>query len=378
MDGIQKPLAGKTNRSTLVAEEQSSLNVENDQAATLEAIHSSEEPPAESPRQPQEALDTAEMVEPTFVEPTTLEKQDLLLPSLQSNLDNTANQGDDTSFWTEQPKMEQSSSDTMSAQPLRLNGGSTLEEQAGMEDEGSYDSSMTANDFLSYHAPEETEEEDFTSGGIDGRDGVPSRSAAKSIDMHSLQRSTNESVPTTKVEDVRVEVPVAVPITTNETLHHSARNVVASGKGEPRGTAKLEVPMATVMTEPTTAASCAGTIVSGNKRKAEPLVSETMLYVCEGCFKYMIHPSSYALHQVSRSLASMKRLRSQELQKQCTLRGPPGKKVYQRGAHTIWEVDGEAEKVGYDEKLSHCPITFIRMFCLAVFSKSLSVWQAVH
>lgn len=26
---------------------------------------------------------------------------------------------------------------------------------------------------------------------------------------------------------------------------------------------------------------------------------------------------------------------------------PPGKKVYQRGAHTIWEVDAAQEKVGF-------------------------------
>ena len=32
-------------------------------------------------------------------------------------------------------------------------------------------------------------------------------------------------------------------------------------------------------------------------------------------------------------------------QKKCTLKHPPGRKVYQRGAHTIWEVDGSKEKV---------------------------------
>lgn len=26
---------------------------------------------------------------------------------------------------------------------------------------------------------------------------------------------------------------------------------------------------------------------------------------------------------------------------------PPGRKVYQRGAHTIWEVDGAAQKVSF-------------------------------
>ena len=33
------------------------------------------------------------------------------------------------------------------------------------------------------------------------------------------------------------------------------------------------------------------------------------------------------------------------LEKKCDRRHPPGRKVYQRGAHTIWEVDGAKEKV---------------------------------
>lgn len=32
-------------------------------------------------------------------------------------------------------------------------------------------------------------------------------------------------------------------------------------------------------------------------------------------------------------------------QKNCGLLHPPGRKVYQRGAHTIWEVDGAKSKV---------------------------------
>ena len=32
-------------------------------------------------------------------------------------------------------------------------------------------------------------------------------------------------------------------------------------------------------------------------------------------------------------------------QRKCTRKHPPGRKVYQRGAHTIWEVDGAKEKV---------------------------------
>jgi hypothetical protein len=36
-------------------------------------------------------------------------------------------------------------------------------------------------------------------------------------------------------------------------------------------------------------------------------------------------------------------------QRKCTRRHPPGRKVYQRGAHTIWEVDGAKEKVRVEQ-----------------------------
>jgi hypothetical protein len=42
------------------------------------------------------------------------------------------------------------------------------------------------------------------------------------------------------------------------------------------------------------------------------------------------------------------------VQRKCTRRHPPGRKVYQRGAHTIWEVDGAKEKVGIEKH--HAPI----------------------
>lgn len=33
-------------------------------------------------------------------------------------------------------------------------------------------------------------------------------------------------------------------------------------------------------------------------------------------------------------------------QKTCLAIHPPGRKVYQRGAHVIWQVDGAKDKVG--------------------------------
>ncbi|KAG8853540.1 hypothetical protein FRB96_008142 [Tulasnella sp. 330] len=48
----------------------------------------------------------------------------------------------------------------------------------------------------------------------------------------------------------------------------------------------------------------------------------TKLWVCDRCFKYMRDGVSWELHN-----------------KKCQINHPPGRKVYQRGAHTIWEVD---------------------------------------
>ncbi|KAK0567256.1 hypothetical protein OC844_000329 [Tilletia horrida] len=53
------------------------------------------------------------------------------------------------------------------------------------------------------------------------------------------------------------------------------------------------------------------------------------LFVCEGCFRYQTTFSDHWVHQ-----------------RQCKQRSPPGRRVYQRGAHTIWEVDG-AEQFDY-------------------------------
>ncbi|KAF5338257.1 hypothetical protein D9758_012858 [Tetrapyrgos nigripes] len=58
------------------------------------------------------------------------------------------------------------------------------------------------------------------------------------------------------------------------------------------------------------------------------------LWVCGMCFKYMTDSASWELHT-----------------KNCLVKHPPGNKVYQRGAHTIWEVDGAKAKL-YCQNLS--------------------------
>lgn len=69
-------------------------------------------------------------------------------------------------------------------------------------------------------------------------------------------------------------------------------------------------------------ASNAVTITAHGQRQV------TTLFVCEGCFKYMRTPEGWSAHT-----------------KDCASKHPPGRRVYQRGAHTIWEVQGSEQKL---------------------------------
>ncbi|GJE92006.1 acyl-CoA N-acyltransferase [Phanerochaete sordida] len=62
--------------------------------------------------------------------------------------------------------------------------------------------------------------------------------------------------------------------------------------------------------------------------------TESVLWVCDRCFKYMTEGAVWEGHC-----------------RKCTRTHPPGRKVYQRGAHIIWEVDGAKEKL-YCQNLS--------------------------
>lgn len=68
-------------------------------------------------------------------------------------------------------------------------------------------------------------------------------------------------------------------------------------------------------------------LVAGGMLRDNAL-GEATLWVCDKCFKYMRDGVSWEMHA-----------------KSCNLNFPPGRKVYQRGAHTIWEVDGGEQKV---------------------------------
>ena len=59
-------------------------------------------------------------------------------------------------------------------------------------------------------------------------------------------------------------------------------------------------------------------------------------------------------------------------QRRCTRKHPPGRKVYQRGAHTIWEVDGTKEKVRTHRSPSYRLFTLgEQLYCqnLSLFGK---------
>ncbi|KAF9261948.1 acyl-CoA N-acyltransferase [Marasmius fiardii PR-910] len=97
--------------------------------------------------------------------------------------------------------------------------------------------------------------------------------------------------------------------------------------------------------EPVSTANSSATRIPGVSRaRAEDLFAgglhkshgqhRSVLWVCEMCFKYMTDGLSWESHK-----------------KICTVLHPPGRKVYQRGAHTIWEVDGAKAKL-YCQNLS--------------------------
>ncbi|KAF8531027.1 acyl-CoA N-acyltransferase [Gautieria morchelliformis] len=75
-------------------------------------------------------------------------------------------------------------------------------------------------------------------------------------------------------------------------------------------------------------------VAGGLSRDSNVPLGDTTLWVCDRCFKYMREGVLWELHT-----------------KNCKWTNPPGRKVYQRGAHVIWEVDGANEKL-YCQNLS--------------------------
>ena len=176
----------------------------------------------------------------------------------------------------------------ISEEPLRLNGGSTLEDDGATLGHGFDHLTADTTDANSNLEEDETEEEDFASG--DG--------CEKPLDSIIYEGNTEVALPAIEIKNAPVDIPTAPPTTSAESLHRSARNAVASGTARPKGTVKLEIPAGSAVNPPVSAASSAGSSTGGRQRKSEQTAHTSKLYVCEGCFKYMVHPSSYSMHQV--------------------------------------------------------------------------------
>src|SRR6266403_719137 len=64
-------------------------------------------------------------------------------------------------------------------------------------------------------------------------------------------------------------------------------------------------------------------------------------------------------------------------QRKCTRKHPPGRKVYQRGAHAIWEVDGAKEKVRtYRSPESSNFFSYAKR--AVILPESVTIWKIVH
>ncbi|TDL28905.1 acyl-CoA N-acyltransferase [Rickenella mellea] len=69
-------------------------------------------------------------------------------------------------------------------------------------------------------------------------------------------------------------------------------------------------------------------LLAGGLSRNNASAEKSNLWVCDRCFKYMRDGSTLELHK-----------------RGCEVNHPPGRKVYSRGAHSIWEVDGAKEKL---------------------------------
>lgn len=105
-----------------------------------------------------------------------------------------------------------------------------------------------------------------------------------------------------------VEEPKAVPAVPGA-VHRSARAVVGKALSS-KGTVPLPVAASSRAISPQTPIA---------PTKKDKLVTTTKLYVCEGCFKYMVHAPSYSLHRVSSAMCMSERHCVGELSGECLI-----------------------------------------------------------
>ncbi|KAF8525214.1 acyl-CoA N-acyltransferase [Hysterangium stoloniferum] len=91
-------------------------------------------------------------------------------------------------------------------------------------------------------------------------------------------------------------------------------------------------------------------------RDTEPSGQST-LWVCDRCFKYMREGMQWEVHT-----------------RNCKWKSPPGKKVYERGAHIIWEVDGATEKASFQCTFAYCSISQFPPFPEQLYCQNLSLF----
>ena len=117
----------------------------------------------------------------------------------------------------------------------------------------------------------------------------------------------------------------------------AARKEGTSSLGGALSTSARDAPALKALTASTSESPSRGSPTSpspAHARGKKDVAPTKMLWVCDGCFKYMKTYNGFAAHR-----------------KFCRNTHPPGRKVYQRGAHIIWEVDGAVEKL-YCQNLS--------------------------
>lgn len=240
----------------------------------------------------------------------------------------------------------------ISDHPLRLNGGSAPDDIDGMPPEHSMSTEVHSAAIEDVQASDdETEDEDFSA-----RADMPEATISGAEPSPGNISPTDDANGHSKKD---VEDQCQIPLPHKEVPAADTTPVVALKQeppprrkpGRPPGKSKKAVE---VQREVEQAQS------TPLRKKGDPPGVLDKLYVCEGCFKYMVHPASYATHLV-RALPPAVRLSSSHqcrqratenvlsgvmrTQRACKARAPPGRKVYQRGAHTIWEVDGSISKV---------------------------------
>ncbi|PWN42284.1 acyl-CoA N-acyltransferase [Ceraceosorus guamensis] len=173
----------------------------------------------------------------------------------------------------------------------------------------------------------------------------PSDSAAAAVDVRAEHGPSTVSQPMTSASAGTAELtsvarpPASVPHLPGALSGLPASNGTSSSSLA--APAALATPFGSTLHSSSidTQSARVGVITTNDAQQqavqAHPTLSTgRSLWVCDGCFKYARTHTGYRVHK-----------------KECTHTHPPGRKVYQRGAHIIWEVDGAVQKL-YAQNLS--------------------------